>query len=370
MALRSWAGRPRRRGRPPSSAVAAILPPTGDWPALAPGPATITWRRAGDARLLLAAGYALLLQVSHPTVGAGVSEHSRFRSDPWGRLLRTLDYSYTMVYGGPDRAGEMGRRIRGYHKQISGTTPDGRRYHALEPEAYAWVHATLAEAIVTGHARFGRPFTDIQRQSFWEEWRSVGRLLGVRERDLPGGWQEFSDYFKQMVHSRLCHTPAVDDVLSALGAPTPPSVAGLYGAGWAVARMPLGHVIELTTIGLLPPALRRRFGVGWTWRRELELRALSATLRASTPVAPSWVRNTGPDYLRWRREALARGDVASAVLPDRSGARSAGARAAPAQLAAQAQVGSPAQVAPPAQAAAAAQVASPASSVADRAAAT
>jgi uncharacterized protein (DUF2236 family) len=344
--------------------VAAILPAPGDWPALAPGPATITWRRAGDARLLLAAGYALLLQVSHPTVGAGVSEHSRFRSDPWGRLLRTLDYSYTMVYGGPDRAGEMGRRIRAYHKQISGTTPDGRRYHALEPEAYAWVHATLAEAIVTGHARFGRPFTDIQRQCFWEEWRSVGRLLGVRERDLPGGWPEFCDYFKQIVHSVLCHTPAVDDVLAALGAPAPPAVAGLYGAGWAFARVPLGHVLELTTIGLLPPALRRRFGVGWTWRMELELRALCATLRASTPVAPSWLRNTGPDYLRWRREALARGEVASGVLPDPSRALSAAGAGAPAHAAAPAHVPAPAQAGGPA------QVAAPASSPADSAAAT
>ena len=92
----------------------------------------------------------------------------------------------------------------------------------------------------------------------------------------------------------------------------------------------LRHVLELTTIGLLPPVLRNRFGVGWSWRRELELRALGATLRAGTPVAPAWVRNTGPDYLRWRREALARGDVASGVRADRIGARSAGGAPAPA----------------------------------------
>jgi uncharacterized protein (DUF2236 family) len=59
-----------------------ILPPPSDWPSLAPHPGTITWRRAGDARVLIAAGYALLLQVAHPTVGAGVSEHSQFQRDP------------------------------------------------------------------------------------------------------------------------------------------------------------------------------------------------------------------------------------------------------------------------------------------------
>src|ERR1700687_1534915 len=105
----------------------SILPPAEDWQLLAPGPETITYCRAGDARVLAAAGYALLLQVSHPTVGAGVSQHSQFRRDPWGRLLRTLDYTCTMVYGGEQAAAEMGARIRRFHKQIRGTTADGRR---------------------------------------------------------------------------------------------------------------------------------------------------------------------------------------------------------------------------------------------------
>ena len=38
----------------------------------------------------MGAGYALVLQVAHPTVAAGVEEHSRYRQDPWGRLVRTL----------------------------------------------------------------------------------------------------------------------------------------------------------------------------------------------------------------------------------------------------------------------------------------
>jgi uncharacterized protein (DUF2236 family) len=290
---------------------ASIMPLPEDWPLLAPHPGTIAWRRASDARLLIAAGYALLLQVAHPTVGAGVSEHSQFQRDPWGRLLRTLDYTYTMVYGGPAAAGEMGRRIRSFHKQIFGMRPDGTRYHALEPEAYAWVHATLAEAIVLAHERFGRPFSDEQCEQFWAEWRSLGRLLGVRERDLPVGWPAFRDYFEEMVAVRLEHTPAVDEVRAALARPAPPSLTTRYAPVWGLARVPLAHVLGLATAGLLSPALRRRFAVGWTRANELELRALASLLRASTPLAPSWLRSTGPGYLRWRAEALARGDVAS-----------------------------------------------------------
>jgi uncharacterized protein (DUF2236 family) len=67
--------------------------------------------------MLATAGYALVLQVAHPTVGAGVHEHSGFVEDPWGRLLRTLDYVHGTVYGGPELAGTTGARIRGLHRR-------------------------------------------------------------------------------------------------------------------------------------------------------------------------------------------------------------------------------------------------------------
>jgi uncharacterized protein (DUF2236 family) len=289
----------------------SLLPPPGEWRALTPRPATITWRRASDARVSLAAGYALLLQVSHPTVGAGVSEHSQFRHEPWGRLLRTLDYTYTMVYGGPQAAGEMGRRIRSFHKQIRGTTPDGRRYHALEPGPYAWVHATLAEGIVRAHARFGMPFSVEQREDFWGQWRALGRLLGIREGDLPPDWRGFEDYFQEMVALTLVHTPAVDDVLGALARPSAPALPGLRDPLWALARVPLGHVLQLATVGLLAPSLRQRFGLGWSLAQESQLRALSGALRSATALMPAWLQNTSAGYLRYRSRAIARGDVAS-----------------------------------------------------------
>ena len=118
----------------------SVLPPPEEWPQLAPGPESVVWRRASDPRVLLTAGYALVLQVAHPTVGAGVSEHSSFREDPWRRLSRTLDAFYGLVYGGPQAAGEAGRRLRALHRTIRGVEAGGRRYSALEPEAYAKKH--------------------------------------------------------------------------------------------------------------------------------------------------------------------------------------------------------------------------------------
>lgn len=268
---------------------------------------------ASDVRLMAGAGYALMLQVSHPVVGAGVSEHSNFRADPWGRLLRTLDFTTSVVYGGPELAWQTGRRVREMHKQIKGTLPSGEPYHSLDPEAYAWVHATLADSIVRSHIRFIGPVSDAELAIFWDEWRRVGRLLGVRSRDLPERWDEFPGYFDRMISERLEPTDSVTDVLEALAEPPPPAVRGMSDGLWQALRLPAGRGAKLGTVGLMPRALREKLGLKWSESQRLELRALAAASRRSGAVLPSSLRNFGPSYLRWRHAAIARGEVASGV---------------------------------------------------------
>jgi uncharacterized protein (DUF2236 family) len=292
--------------------IEAYMPASADEAAeLVPGPDSAVWRYAGDARLLAGAGYALLLQVSHPTVGAGVSEHSNFKADPWGRLFRTLDYSYSLVYGGPELAREVGARVFRMHKQIKGTRPDGRRYHALEPEAYAWVHATLAESIVSGNQRFAlhMPADEIER--FWFEWRALGRLVGVQTRELPEDWAGFRAYFERMVEERLEDNEAVQDVFDIVARPARPPLPLLPEVSWRIARLPMARLLSLGTVGLLPGRLRERFGVGWSRAQELELSTVGALARSATPLLSRSLRDAGAAYLRWRREALARGERAA-----------------------------------------------------------
>lgn len=284
--------------------MSTVLPHPDEIPALVAKPGSALWRYGGDVRLIGTGAYAILLQVGHPTVGAGVSEHSDFRADPWGRLLRTLDYTYAMTYGGPVLAAEMGRRIREMHKQIKGVKPDGERYHALEPEAYAWVHATLAHSIVRGHELLGRSMDRAQTERFYAEWRLQGELIGVRERDLPETWAEFGDYFEHMVLERLERTAAVAEVLQSLEAPTRPDLPFLPEAVWRVARIPAARQIGLITGGLLSPSLRNRFDVRWTRAQERRLQILATASRAATPLLPGTMRNVGPSYLRWRRETI------------------------------------------------------------------
>jgi uncharacterized protein (DUF2236 family) len=275
------------------------------------GPDSITWQRTSDVRLQFVMIYALLLQVAHPTVGAGVHDYSDFELRPWTRLLRTIDYVTLLVYGGEQAVG-AGRRLRELHRGFRGTREDGRRYHALEPDAYAWVHATLIEAFVTGHATFGSRLSAEETDRFYGEFRRLGRLVGVRERDLPPTWREFRVYFERMTAEELIRTDAVARVLAALRFIPPPPAAIPRGL-WGAVRIPIGGALRLGAAGPMTPALRARLGINWSRLDEARFRALSGVSRGLTPVLPGSLKVTGPDQLRLRQAAIDRGPLGRAT---------------------------------------------------------
>lgn len=291
--------------------MTSVMPTPDEYAALAPTPGSPVWRAFNDVRMLHTSGYATLLQVAHPTVGHGVHQYSSFVEDPWGRLLRTLDYVHGTIYGGPDLAGQIGVRVRDMHKSIKGTRSDGSRYSAMEPDAFAWVHATLAHSIFEGRRVFATTMTAAEKEAFWGEWLGVGRLIGVRARDLPATAAGFEEYFDAFVERELEWTPAVPQVLDTLAASPPPNVPGLRPGLWRMLRAPMGRQLRVATVGLMPTRLRERLGLPFGAREQALFRAMAAGSRASAPAMRGPLREFGPNYVRWRHEALARGDVAA-----------------------------------------------------------
>jgi uncharacterized protein (DUF2236 family) len=281
--------------------------------ALTLGPDSMSWRYSSDLRLFLGSLTALLMQVAHPTVGSGVRDHSNFQADPWGRLMRTTDYLFLLVYGGA-AARPMGRRLRELHKQIKGTNPDGSRYHALEPEAYAWVHATLIEASFATGERFVGGLTAADCDRLYAEYMPLGRLVGIQPGDLPETRAEFRDYVDEMIAERLERTETVDLLLSLLDRPAAPGVP-VIDQLWPLLRLAPSRALRTATLGLLPPVLRERFGVAWSDAQQAELRAFGAASRALGPALPARLRNVGPEYLRRRREAIGRGPLGEGAEP-------------------------------------------------------
>ena len=71
-------------------------------------------RRLGNTPLVpfLGGGPAVLLQVAHPLVAAGVMDHSEVGRDLWRRLAQTLRALYLIAFGTKEEA----ERARGVHK--------------------------------------------------------------------------------------------------------------------------------------------------------------------------------------------------------------------------------------------------------------
>jgi uncharacterized protein (DUF2236 family) len=271
------------------------------------GPESVTWHVASDVRLNFAVLYPLLLQVAHPTVDAGVAEYSDFERSPWERLVRTADYVNLLVYGGRE-AITAGRRVRELHRRFRGTRHDGGRYSALEPHAYAWVHATLLDTYVRAHAHLGSPMSAEETGRFHREYRGLGRLIGVREDDLPPDWPRFRAYFQRTARRELRRTASVDRVLDMIrDARTPP--LPMPAPVWQAIKLPARRAVWLGGIGLMDAWLRRRLDLDWSALDEAEFRVLGAVSRGLTPVLPASFKVTGPEHLRARRDAIERGPL-------------------------------------------------------------
>ncbi|WP_244223413.1 oxygenase MpaB family protein [Amycolatopsis circi] len=222
---------------------------------------TAAWRYFGDSRDLLLAGQVLVLQVAHPVVAAGVRDHSDYREDPWTRLMRTVASLSIYVYGGTKGAQVEAKRLRELHRTFIGVA-DGRRYSALDPGAYAWVHATLVMAPVDAQRFFGRPMSTSDLDEYYAQMCGIGRILGVRERYLPPTWPEFERYYRETI-ARFGPNETISTLFETIDTVGKP-FARMSDRRWATLQKGYSTAQMFLIRATLPPELRDRLGLQWT----------------------------------------------------------------------------------------------------------
>ncbi len=263
------------------------------------GPGTRLWDEFGDVLTHAFSGGAFMLQVMHPMINRVVDMHSDVFEDPIGRAVRNTESILKWIYGG-EAAVEEGRRLIKLHGAMKGVADDGAPYHAVDQEAYGWVHAT---AFVTATRIYpyihGRHLTEREEASYYDEMLQLGAILRIHPSQLPATVKDYWDYYNTMVSERLSRTKMADLMLGTvarLDLPMAPWLAQVTLPGRRVA----GQVALLFLLGGMTPSARDKLGVRWTGAHESALRGLMALIRPVHARLPESVR-----YLPLARHARA-----------------------------------------------------------------
>lgn len=250
---------------------------------------TVAFRVLGDLRLIFVLAPGLIMQTMHPVVNAGVDQYSIYAAKPWERLIGSLMPIIGAVYDGPDAA-ELGQRIRAAHRNIKGVDDRGRTFHAMDPDAYMWVWATIFDNAVRMEDLFGKPLSEVQRREFYHEWRYVGIGLGLHPGQMPPDLDAFYEHYDQKARDRLEIGCVPTNVFSIIDNAPPPPGWPLGGAAWRSAWLPLRRIVLGSTKAALPESVRKQLGMSWTASDAVEMAVYGAVIRAVFAVLPERAR--------------------------------------------------------------------------------
>ncbi len=247
---------------------------------------SISWRVNAERLVLLGWGRAILLQLAHPLVAAGVFDHSGFRGTPYAaasRLFHTIHAMLALTFGDEPARERTLEAIRVIHRRVNGELPEptgpypsGTRYSAEDPSLVLWVHATLLESVILVYERLIGPLSAAERDEYCAEAFPIAVALAAREDEVPRTWNDLRAYLDRMYASGAI-------AVGTQGRELAQAVLSPSGA-WLVA--PATWINRMMTIGMLPPQVREQYAMPWTLRQERRLARLVSTLRLTRRLLP------------------------------------------------------------------------------------
>ncbi|HUP40574.1 MAG TPA: oxygenase MpaB family protein [Vicinamibacterales bacterium] len=249
------------------------------------GPGSVTWKVNREAIVVAGWGRAILLQIAHPAIGAGVHEHSSFRGSLLSsvrRLRSTIGAMLSLTFGDTEQMISAAARINTIHERVRGRIREGavETYSAQDCDLQRWVHATLLESIPLTYERLVGPLTPRERDQYCREAAVMEPLLGMPDGCLPQNSAQLDAYMGDMLQGGRLFITGTSRALAR---------AVLYPPQWHVA-WPVFRAMQLLTIGSLPPSLREAYGFQWHERDVRAFARCTALLKASVALLPPFAR--------------------------------------------------------------------------------
>jgi uncharacterized protein (DUF2236 family) len=256
------------------------------------------WRVNREWLVILSGARAVIMELAHPLVAAGVANHSDFRRHSLGRLYRTIRMMIDANFGSIDTAHQAVNRVYHCHRHVKGSLAEDigpfaaeTSYRANDPALKMWVLATLIDSTLLVHDLFVRPLTLAEKEAYYRDSQLLGGLLGIPAQLMPATYHDFTLYVEAMLNGdTLTVSDTAREVAEALFAP------------------PLGPALRIASfvgIGLLPARLRADFNLPWDEQKEKRLQRLAALSRRVRPLLPTFIC-VQPEALlaEWRRRQL------------------------------------------------------------------
>ena len=248
--------------------------------------AVIATRINAERLVLLGWSRAILMQMAHPLIAAGVADHSHFRATPRmavTRLHGTVRAMLALTFGDPMAHGHaiagiraIHARVRGELREATGVFPAGAPYSAEDPALLLWVHATLIESVLLAYDGLIAPLAEADRDEYCREAADVAVALGARDADLPRTWAALEAYLQREYSSgRIAVGTDARQIVEAVLFPPLAAISG-----------PFAWLNRLVTIGLLPEYVRAQYGYAWADRRARQLERACRILRATRRLTP------------------------------------------------------------------------------------
>ena len=148
-------------------------------------PGEAPWVIHADFGTFVGGVRALLMQALHPGSLAGVHQHSRYQSDPLGRLAGTIRWltittfaSHEAVAAEAARINRMHSRVRGDYQSAAGKTVS---YRASDPHLLLWVHIAFMDSFLRCHQLFATAPIPGGADAYVRLWAKSVEPLGLHE---------------------------------------------------------------------------------------------------------------------------------------------------------------------------------------------
>jgi uncharacterized protein (DUF2236 family) len=221
--------------------------------------------------VLLGGGRALLMQIAHPMIAAGVAEHSAFPDKGRERLMRTLRLTFAIIFGSERQAMDAIEDINLVHQRVYGPG-----YSATDPDLLFWVHAVFIDTTLLFYGRFVRRMSLTEKETYYQEAKKVALLLGIPDATMPADLKAFEAYMAEAIAAIR---------VSADGRRLAPEVLS-NAPGGPVTRWLMRRV----TVESLPAHLREQFGFSSSSAEAKLVELLGGASRLVTPLVPSFLR--------------------------------------------------------------------------------